>query len=448
MFFAKYILKDRVMKLSNLERSIKDTQEDIQIELSKARAHIYDIRLALEECYCAFSRYREYGLMINSIKAIHRGFSTIENGADLKEALKGIIEIFTDFDYASHYSGDLTYDYKALSDIRNLEFDVLNPILREFGKSERIFNVFEPNCSAGDTLNFISSERPGTNTYGIEHSSNIAAAKKVATKVVKGYLKGSRISNNVFDLLIAKCNIRPTLADNMERNSVAKCEKDFITSINNYLRPDGVVLFVIPYYRLHKDICEHIAKYYNNVKVFKSTGPYWSERKYVYIYGQKSINKELDQAAYESLRKCYNPSLIEEFNPDIELKYNIPSKTLEVEIFKGSVLDMEELHHIIETSNAMDEFFENQNVEKIGESTTRPLLPFNIGQLGLVLTSGCLDGIIDEGDGHYHLVKGKVSKKSETVGQVVEGVLEEQETISNRVEINILLPNGDFKTLS
>ena len=109
---------------------------------------------------------------------------------------------------------------------------------------------------------------------------------------------------------------------------------------------------------------------------------------------------------------------------------------------------MEELYDIVETSGVLDEFFETQKVEKIGESTTKPLLPFNIGQLGLVLTSGCLDGIIDEGDGHYHLVKGKVSKKSETTREVSDGVLEESETISNRVEINVLLPNGEYKILT
>ena len=30
----------------------------------------------------------------------------------------------------------------------------------------------------------------------------------------------------------------------------------------------------------------------------------------------------------------------------------------------------------------------------------------------------------------------------------IDGVIEEREVISNKVEINILLPNGDFKTLT
>ena len=97
----------------------------------------------------------------------------------------------------------------------------------------------------------------------------------------------------------------------------------------------------------------------------------------------------------------------------------------------------------------MDNFWKNQSIEKLSEAAKQPLLPFNIGQLGLVLTSGCLDGIIDEGDGHCHLIKGKVSKKSDIERNYNDNSeVEVQETISNRVEINVVLPNGEFKTLA
>ena len=45
----------------------------------------------------------------------------------------------------------------------------------------------------------------------------------------------------------------------------------------------------------------------------------------------------------------------------------------------------------------MDSFWEKSiNIEK---QSTRPLLPFNMGQIGLVLTSGCLDGVVEEYEG-------------------------------------------------
>ena len=111
-------------------------------------------------------------------------------------------------------------------------------------------------------------------------------------------------------------------------------------------------------------------------------------------------------------------------------------------------MDLEEVEQIIEKSSLMNKMWENQRVEKLDETIKNPLLPFNIGQLGLVLTSGCLDGIVDEGDGHSHLIKGRVSKQIVETETDTEKGIEITETTVNKVEINVLLPNGEFKVLA
>lgn len=444
MLFCKYILKDRVLKLEKLNKSFKESQEDVEIEIQRTFANIYDIRLAMEECINASSRPRLYSLMMNSIKAYNKELIEIKTAPELKAIINNIIDLFSDFDYQEEDT--TTYSYNSLSNIRTLDTWPLDPIKEHISKMNREVTLFESDCSTGDCFNFLQS--PNLLAYGTEKSNDISIAKEYATKVVKGELKGSRISNDAFDYLIAKCSIKPTLKQNMRVNSVFRHEKDYIFNINRYLRPGGILLIAIPYYRMYKDTAEMIAKNYNNVKVFKSTGAYWQEKKYIYIYGQKNTTKGFDNKAYEDLRKAYNPDLLEDFDENLVLDYVLPPKHIPIETFRGSVLDMEELHYLVQNSGAVDEMFKNQNVEKIGESSTRPLLPFNIGQIGLVLTSGCLDGIIDEGEGHYHLVKGQVSKKTDLESNISNGVIDETEIISNRVEINILLPNGEFKTLA
>ena len=452
MFFAKYILKDRILKLNGLNKNIKPEQEDIEIEKGRYYSHLYDIRLALNECICAFNRNREYLTMLNIVSRECRSLDRVVTGEELKESIDEVIGLFEDFEYTEYYAGDTTYSYRSLEYIRVIELGALDPIIKELNKLNREITIFEPDCYEGDCFSYLKGQcDKGENilAYGTEATSNISTAKRYATKVAKGELKGSIISNNAFDFVIAKCSIADTLAKNLSSgSSVSKLEKNYIMNMNKYLRTNGAILFVLPYYRLHKDICEHIAKYYDNVQIFKATGAFWEEKKYVYIYGQKSANKEINEEIYDNLRACFDERSIPNFTDDINLNFRLPSTTIAIDTFKGSQLDMEELYDIVETSGVLDEFFETQKVEKIGESTTKPLLPFNIGQLGLVLTSGCLDGIIDEGDGHYHLVKGKVSKKSETTREVSDGVLEESETISNRVEINVLLPNGEYKILT
>lgn len=444
MLFCKYILKDRVLKLEKLNKSFKENQEDVEIEIQRTFANIYDIRLAMEECINASSRPRLYTLMMNSIKAYNKELIEIKTAPELKAIINNIIDLFSDFDYQEEDT--TTYSYDSLSNIRTLDTWPLDPIKEHISKMNREVTLFESDCSTGDCFNFLQSHN--LLAYGTEKSNDISVAKEYATKVVKGELKGSRISNDAFDYLIAKCSIKPTLKQNMRVNSVFRYEKDYIFNINRYLRPGGILLIAIPYYRMYKDTAEMIAKNYHNVKVFKSTGAYWQEKKYIYIYGQKNTTKGFDNKAYEDLRKAYNPDLLEDFDENLVLDYVLPPKHIPIETFRGSVLDMEELHYLVQNSGAVDEMFKNQNVEKIGESSTRPLLPFNIGQIGLVLTSGCLDGIIDEGEGHYHLVKGQVSKKTDLESNISNGVIDETEIISNRVEINILLPNGEFKTLA
>ena len=48
---------------------------------------------------------------------------------------------------------------------------------------------------------------------------------------------------------------------------------------------------------------------------------------------------------------------------------------------------------------------------KTEEEVRHPLLPFSPGQLGLVLVSGKIDGIVDEGNGTYHVIKGSTRPK-------------------------------------
>ena len=51
---------------------------------------------------------------------------------------------------------------------------------------------------------------------------------------------------------------------------------------------------------------------------------------------------------------------------------------------------------------------------KTEEEVRHPLLPFSPGQLGLVLVSGKIDGIVDEGNGAYHVIKGSTRPKTTT----------------------------------
>jgi hypothetical protein len=439
MLFAMFIIKDRRNRLNALLKNIKNDQEDLSSEKGRFNGLVYDIVLALNEFKYRTEDNRYDHLSETCLRFLNSVAQT-ETGEDMKDFIEVLLnnldEINTDIGINSNYG---KYEFINPRIIQN--------IMPRINVS-RQFTIFDSACKDGYLLKEAKEYNKNAMLYGLEfNNSRAEEAKTFADRIIKGELKGSRISNDAFDIVYCIPEIKSLLDENMNYSAVIKVEKTAIANMLKYLRLNGIFMLAIPYYRMHKDICNMLAKQLTNVSIVKGIGN--DENKgLIYIIGQKCKALDIDEEIYESLRKCYNYNNVKYIH-ELEIKnMTLPSTTSQIELFKGSVLDTDELLNIVQTSGCLDAFFTKQKVDKIHENTVRPLLPFNVGQIGLVLTSGCLDGIIDEGDGHYHLVKGRVSKKKNINRQASNGVIEETEIISNRVEINIILPDGDFKTLT
>ena len=441
MLYSLYILKDRRNRLRTAIKGVKDEQTDISIEKGRLNGFIYDIKLAIKEYQYKTESYDLSSYEEITSKALINLKNT-SNGAELKEAVEALADTLDriDIDRLEAYANYGNYYYINTNIIMNITNCINN--------RGRNFTVFDSACRDGYLLQEIKNINDKADLYGLEENNNLAEkAKEHLTRLIKGTLRGSKISNEVFDMVIDIPKIDATLEGNMFSAAVSKKEKNSIMANLKYLRPDGIMFIALPFYRMHKDICVLLAKQLKNVVAVKGIG---SDETFgiVYIIGQKKSEKELDDSIYENLRKCYNYSNVSSLG-EIELpNYILPNKYENIDLFKGSIIDKDEILNISQNSNCLNSFFEKQKVKKINDNIIEPLLPFNIGQIGLVLTSGCLDGIIDEGDGHYHLVKGRVSKKVDTERSVSDGIVEQTEVISNKVEINVLLPNGDYKTLA
>lgn len=440
MLFSMYIIKDRRIKIASLIKNIKDEQEDLSTEKGRLNGFIYDIKLALKEFRYTFDSnvLENYDSILNSFL---RNIANSTTGEIMKQHLDVLSETLDSIE-TDRYSNASSGSYRVINQ------RIISSIMPHINNGTRPFTIFDPECKDGILLKEAKNINTNAVLYGLEEGNNFAEkAKESVDRIIKGKLKGTRISNDAFDMVYCVTHITTELQDNMSCGAISKVEKMHIINMLKYLRSNGVIMIAIPYYRMHKDICTMLSKQLTKVSVIKGMGDD-EEKGILYIVGQKCKSKEIDEQIYESLRKCYNYNNVKYIH-EVEIStFNLPNMAIDIDIFKGSVLDTNELLNIVQTSGCVDAFFERQKVKKIHENTIRPLLPFNVGQIGLVLTSGCLDGIIDEGDNHYHLVKGRVSKKTETERTTNNGVVEQTEVISNRVEINVILPNGDFKTLA
>lgn len=447
MLLPMYTIKNAIVRAEVMDKNIKNKIDDLVQEKSKLFGIIYDLKLACVELgYGYDDSFQDY---VYFLEDRIENIENAESAEDIKSILSRIIFRFKNLDTDKEISTySLNSYYRDYNDKAYISHQFLQTVVGAI-KSDRRYNVFDPRCKQGDTLKQFKDDKNSVR-YGLEENNSYAEnAKEYADKIIKGTIKGSRIKNEAFDVLIDNCPISPFFEDNLLNGSVIRMERQYIQNTLKYARPGGVIVITMPHYRLYKDICTILARMLDNVVVVQGIGDLNNYTHQVYIVGTKSKTKEVNEETYNELRSAginYNKTKTL-FNVNIP-DFIIRDKYIEIDMFKGSVLDMDELFNIVNTSGCIDAFFDKQNVDKIHENTKQPLLPFNVGQIGLVLTSGCLDGVIDEGDGHCHLVKGRVSKKSDVKRDVSNGVVEETEVVSNRVEINVMLPNGDFKTLA
>jgi hypothetical protein len=162
--------------------------------------------------------------------------------------------------------------------------------------------------------------------------------------------------------------------------------------------------------------------------------------------GQKQITNTVKESLYSKLKRIDYDSL----NDHTVLEPNmfiIPDEELVLEYFRGSRLDASDVLEAVNVSMIND--FLNKQTQPLVVKDQSPLLPFNIGQVGLVLTSGCLDGVVEEMDGVYHVIKGMTTKITDTKTEVSDDntQIKSTETISNQVKINVFTADGKFISL-
>jgi hypothetical protein len=459
-----FTINDTITRLQTLNDQIKEdaNSESLNSFKNKFNALVYDLCLSTKEAHMMLDKpeFESFYFSIrNRIEEVQSEDPL--KGDFLKRIIQEIVELFSGVDFKYYGIDDLTHmarrynssfdkgSHYKLSDNYNLR-RIAEHIKADYRKepNKDTVNVFCPDCEDGEDsacfshINTDSAIRIYGNTVN-DHS--LAESKKKLHKVVKGILHGSRIQNNAFDVIY--CNAA-TLTDIDINNyfSNKRPEKAYIADMFKYLKDNGVMVITMPFTRLFKDVCAMLSKQLINIQVCKAELEEFYGLGLIHIVGLKQPSKEIRNEEYIKLRRLYDFSQIGHTRDFQE--YTLPKSGTVIELFKGSVLDLDEIQNIVDSSTLMNKVWDSQKAEKLEENIKNPLLPFNIGQIGLVLTSGCLDGLVNEADGGCHLIKGRVSKKTQKTEFRNNHTIEVTETTVNRVEINVLLPNGEFKTLA
>lgn len=439
-------------ELSSLDSYLKRMEATpIAFELEKSKARMLDVLdkvsfylrdlLLTVEASDALSKLNAINGAIRLMKSNVTGAEDINNLIQVKDFM-GLFDLRQLSNIATHHLNDKASDlWYNNSEMYDLDAETLRTLRMLMGASP--LNCFFIECKRGFNASMFAMETD--TTYGITESRyDRSIAKSKMTRVIPGKLKGSLISNGYFDVVFTMPYIGYVSKYDYLNKLMEPCEKIEIRNSIKYLRPGGVFCTVLPATRVDDSLALWMARMLSDDTQIITLN---DELERVIIIGQKEPTKEKKEDLYNKLRRIDIDNDTVDIE-DIPLSiFKIPQEELVLEYFRGSQLTKED---VIEACNpnSIDSFLNSQTQPLVVKDQS-PLLPFNIGQVGLVLTSGCLDGIVKEGEGVYHVIKGMTTKLSETKTEVSDDntSIKSTETISNQVKINVFTADGEFISL-
>jgi len=303
--------------------------------------------------------------------------------------------------------------------------------------------AFDPCCGEGLALKHLAD---GWNcqAYGVELDEHRAEeAKGNLDKVLKCGCAQARITNSCYSVLFLNPPYdEETFSNGMVTSSERK-EKIFLRDTIKYLKPKGLLIYIIPQLRLDKAIAKILSYRFESINVYKFQGDEYNTFGQVVVFGVKKKNPEIDKDTYETLKKVREIDLPElPFANKPIYRFPEPGK---VNLFRSTVIDLQELAKEAEASLLWRNFREMARIDET--ANLRPPLPLHQGHIALMLANGCLDGVVGQGNDR-HVVKGKVQKVVKKYQEQSEGTIEEREIDQYQVSIRILTIDGEIRTLA
>jgi hypothetical protein len=306
-------------------------------------------------------------------------------------------------------------------------------------------NLLDPCCGCGTALQALAQGQ-SCNTYGIELDSYRAEeAIDKLTRVGFGSYFRSRVSHEAFHLMLLN---PPYLSVMTEGGNHTRSEKRFLVDSLYHLAFGGLLIYIIPHYRLTADIGRILCDNFDDLTVWKFVGDEFQRFKQVAILGIRRKRRDGSALVGELTAQALEPDMLPELSELSEGRYSLPATAIPVNTFKGAEFNVQELAEQLNCSTSFSRLFEKNKLDSEGK---RPLLPLNLGQVGLIGGSGLINGLVECDT--PHIIKGRIVKEStlnteenlNKQGELTSTTL--TETRSNKMIFNLLTPQG-FLSLS
>ena len=310
-------------------------------------------------------------------------------------------------------------------------------------------SVLDPCAGTGTALTLLS-EGASAKRCGIEldaYRSDEAA--KMLDQVIQGSAFDVHAPVESFSLIY----VNPPYDFEIGEGKNQRMEKLFVEQVGRWVRPGGVLVLVIPFDRVY-DCRGILTPQFRDKAVYRLREPESVAYKQVVLLGVRRTRQERerlnDQAVQQGNWKLNDLTRRYEEIPVLpdtrDRVYSVPpSPPAQVE-YRGLPLDM--IEDLLEGSPAWRQAQRITHAPKT-EFSGRPLTPLHKGHVGLLCTSGLLNGVFGDGaDRHVAYWESvKVVDRTDEEGENGNGsVIREKERFSQR--LTLLYTDGRIALLS
>ena len=432
-------------RIEKYRQSNLTAARDTYTELERIRAHLVE-RLTASQLFLL--EMEEYPLA-SAAEQLRRGLAGFQL---MSTGYKPVYEALAKFT-ASFPTGQKTNAAIVGRLMNNIKLgyyptdpDNISLILRGIHFPEGVTtNLFDPCCGCGRALRQLAQ---GNNCYAYGVELDESRAEEAQTRLHRvgfGSFFHSRISHEAFHLLFLN---PPYLSVINENGGRSRHEKRFLIESIPTLMYGGLLIYVIPYYRLAPDICRVLVDNFDGLTVWRFTDSEFKKFKQVAVLGiRKKRDTELQDTLWLEQLAC-SPAGIPLLTQLPESRYALPAQPMTVNTFKGERFNQKELEQQLRKS---DSFAQMMARSELDSGVKHPLLPLSISQIGLIGGSGMINGLIECDT--PHIIKGRIVKVVRTESEEKFSARgnhmgsEIRETITNKMIFNVLTPNG-FKALT
>jgi len=268
------------------------------------------------------------------------------------------------------------------------------------------FRWLDPCSGEGTALAYLAHVHGGE-TYGIELDAERAeAAAQVLDHVLAGDYAAQRMPKG------DKAGISITLLNppyDQDDRAGGRLELTFLRDTQEYLMSGGILIYIIPQYRISPYIAKRLATHFRDVRIYRFPDPDYADFRQVVIFAIKRAKPEKDDAVALRIAQAKTTPL-PVLPPTTDMPYTIPPAPDLPFYFRPAEADPKDVlaeAHAVGVWNT--KAWADLLTPRSGQAV-QPLMPLRRGHIAMVLAAGLLDNMAVERDGQQLLVKGRLRK--------------------------------------